>query len=46
SLVVQWVRLHAPNAGAPGLMPCQGTRSCTPQLKILQATTKEPMCCN
>ena len=27
SLVVQWLRLHAPNAGDPGSIPCQGTRS-------------------
>ena len=27
SLVVQWVRLHAPNAGGPGSIPGQGTRS-------------------
>ena len=26
SLVVQWVRLHAPNAGGPGLIPGRGTR--------------------
>ena len=33
SLVVQWLRLHAPNAGDPGLIPGQGTRSHMPQLK-------------
>ena len=27
SPVVQWVRLHAPNAGGLGLVPGQGTRS-------------------
>ena len=27
SLVVQWVRLHAPNAGGPGSIPGWGTRS-------------------
>ena len=27
SLVVQWVRLHSPNAGGPGSIPGQGTRS-------------------
>ena len=27
SLVVQWVRLHAPNAGGPGSIPGRGTRS-------------------
>ena len=29
SLVVQWLRLCAPNAGGPGSIPGQGTRSCT-----------------
>ena len=24
SLVVQWLRLHAPNAGGPGSIPSQG----------------------
>ena len=36
SLVVQWVRLHAPNAGGLGLIPGWGTRSRMP------ATTKSP----
>ena len=27
SLVVQWVSLHAPNAGGPGSTPGRGTRS-------------------
>ena len=27
SLVVQWLRLCTPNAGHPGLIPGQGTRS-------------------
>ena len=26
SLVVQWLRLHASSAGAPGLIPGQGTK--------------------
>ena len=30
SLVVQWLRLRAPNAGGPGLIPGQGTRSHMP----------------
>ena len=34
SLVVQWLRLHAPNAGGPGSIPGQGTRS------HMHATTK------
>ena len=31
SLVVHWLRLHAPNAGGPGSIPGQGTRSHMPQ---------------
>ena len=48
SQVVQWLRLHAPNAAGLGLIPGQGTRSCMlqlrvhmPQLKIPNATTKK-----
>ncbi|TEA37608.1 hypothetical protein DBR06_SOUSAS5310035, partial [Sousa chinensis] len=33
SLVVQWLRLHAPNAGGPGSIPGWGPRSHMPQLK-------------
>ena len=33
SLVVQWLRLHAPNAGAQGSIPSQGMRSHMPQLR-------------
>ncbi|TEA35186.1 hypothetical protein DBR06_SOUSAS2810050, partial [Sousa chinensis] len=48
SLVVQWLRLHAPNVGGPSLIPGQGTRShmhaatknSVPQLKILHAATE------
>ncbi|TEA25323.1 hypothetical protein DBR06_SOUSAS21410020, partial [Sousa chinensis] len=47
SLVAQWLRLRTPNAGGPGLIPGQGTRSHMPQLrvrmlqlKILHAATK------
>ena len=32
--VVQWLRLCAPNAGDPGSIPGQGTRSHTPQLRV------------
>ena len=39
-LVVQWLRLHAPNAGGPGSIPALGNRSCMPQLKILHAAAK------
>ena len=42
SLVVQWLKLHAPNAGGPGLTPGQGTRSHMPQLKSLHVTMKIP----
>ena len=38
--VVQWLRLCTPNAGGPGSIPGQGTRSHMVQLKILHATTK------
>ena len=38
SLVVQWLSVHAPNAGGLGLIPGQGTRSRQLQLKILCAT--------
>ena len=40
SLVVQWVRLHAPNAGGRGLIPGQETRS------HMHATTKKSVCRN
>ena len=40
SLVVQWLRFHAPNAEGPGLIPGQGTRSHMLQLKILYAAAK------
>ena len=34
SLVVQWLRLCAPNEGGLGLIPGQGTRSHRPQLRM------------
>ena len=47
SLVVQWLRLHAPKAGSLGLISSQGSRSympqlgiCIPQLKILHTAPK------
>ncbi|TEA31318.1 hypothetical protein DBR06_SOUSAS710082, partial [Sousa chinensis] len=53
SLVVQWVRLHSPNAGGPGSIPGQGTGSCMlqlsvhmPQLRSPYAATKALACCN
>jgi len=38
SLVVQWLRLHAPNAGDLGSIPGQGTRShmLQPRVRMLQ----------
>ena len=39
-MVVQRLRLHAPNAGGPGSIPGQGTRS------RMHATIKDPSCCN
>ena len=45
--MVQWLRLQAPYAGGPGLMPGQGTgshmlrlRVCMLQLTIMHAATK------
>ena len=54
SLVEQWLRLHTLNAGGPGSISGQGTRShmhaqprvCMPQLRSPHATTKESTCCN
>ena len=45
---LQWLRLCAPNAGAPSSIPGQRARSHMPQLKIPNATvkTEEPTCCN
>ncbi|TEA29556.1 hypothetical protein DBR06_SOUSAS510128, partial [Sousa chinensis] len=49
SLEYQWLRFHTPNAGAPGLIPGQGTRSHMlqlrvhmPQLKIPHTATRIP----
>ena len=47
SLVVQWLRLRAPNAGGPGSIPGQGTRShMHAAAKSLHATTKKAVSCN
>ena len=40
SLVVQWLRLCAPNAGSLGSIPGQGTRPYMPQFKSSHATTR------
>ena len=40
--MVQWLRLHIPNAEGPGLIPGQATRPHMPQLRVLHAVTKGP----
>ena len=40
SLVVQWLRLHAPNAGGLSSIPSQGTRSHMQATKSSHATAK------
>ena len=40
SLVVQWLKLHAPNAGGPGSIPGQGNRPHPLRLKIPPMATK------
>ena len=48
SLVVQWLRLCAPNAGGPGSIPGQGSRSHMQQLRArmpqLKKKKKDPAC--
>ena len=47
SLVAQWLRLCASNAGGPGSIPGQGTRShMHAAIKNLHATTKEAFLLN
>ena len=47
SLVTQWLRLCAPNAGGPGSIPGQVTRSCMhAATKSSHVTTKEAACLN
>ena len=55
SLAVQWLRLHAPNAGGLGSIPVRGGRYRNlqlrvhmPQLKIVHAAMKiqDPKCCS
>ena len=38
--MVQWLRLHAPNARGPGSISGQATRSNVPQLKIPHVANK------
>ena len=40
SLMVQWLRLCAPNAGGPGLIPSQGTKIPQAETQSLCAATK------
>ena len=42
SLVTQWLRLQALNAGRPGSIPGQGTRSHMPQLRDHMSQLKTP----
>ena len=45
--MVQGLRLHASSAGGTGLIPGQGTKiPHAPEQIGLQATAKDPMCCN
>ena len=45
-LVIQWLRLHALNAGGPSSIPDQGTRSLMPQLRDPPYRSEDPKCCN
>ena len=43
----QWLRLCAPNAGVPGSLPGQKSRSYMPQLRRVQTLQlRAPACCN
>ena len=42
SLVVQWLRLHTPNAGSLGSIPGQGTRFHMPQLRARMPQLRSP----
>ena len=46
SLVIQWLRLQAPNAGGPSSTPDQGTRSHKLQLSVCVQQQKDPACRN
>ena len=45
SLVAQWLRLSAPNAGGVGWIPGWGTRCPHGTAKSSRATPKGPVCC-
>ena len=44
SVVVQWLRLCAPNAKGPGSIPGQGTRFHMPQMESLHGATEGRTC--
>ena len=44
SLVVQWLRLHAPNVGGVGSIRGQGTRFQGPRLRVPVLQLKNPTC--
>ena len=44
-LVIQWLRLHTPNAEGPGINPGQETRSCMPQLRVQILQLKDCTSC-
>ena len=46
SRVVQWLILHAPNAGSLGSIPGQGMRSLMLQLRVHMLQPKDPACYN
>ena len=43
SQMVQGLRLHTPNAGGLGAIPCQGTRPHMPQLRVCMPQIKIPL---
>ena len=46
SLMVQWLRLHVPNAGGLGSIPEQGTRSHMPQLRVQMLQPEKNSACH
>ena len=42
--MVRWLRFHIPNAGDPGLIPGQETKSHMLQLKVQLPQLKDPSC--
>ena len=45
-LVVQWLRLHASNAGGPGSIPGQGTKPDMPHLRVCMLQAEDLACGN